>query len=148
MNAAFWELGTTCTNIWNGMKLNGPFSFCGHYKMPLPPPPPCLVLAVGSVLLALLPKMTPLHCLKTITKSDKDAFIPWNTTIKKALMTLPLTFSLPFTENFVISSLSLPYFHTSTERKGVSQLFDSFGNALRITPQLVMRVRLHPAAKL
>ena len=69
---------------WN--KGNRPFSFycsiditgclCPSLSVSQP-----LILAVSSVLSALHHKITvrlPTPCLKTITKSDKHSFLPWN----------------------------------------------------------------------
>ena len=53
--------------------------------------------------------MSPLHCLKTITKSNKDAFIPWNKT--KALIAPRLHF------RYYLQKSELPDCHISTHPK-------------------------------
>ena len=128
VSAAFWEMGTNCTKQMEWNKSNWPFLIL-LTSQDAPPVSQPLIVAVSSVLLAFYQKMTaclPAHCVKTKTKSDnhsmkysmkRNQFMEQET-IKKALMTPPLTFSLVCDENRLFGEKHIAGwrdFHTLTD---------------------------------
>ena len=131
----FWGMGTYCTNTWNEIKV---IALCHSADItrclgspPNTPPPPVLqplILTVSSVLLALQN-----HCLSPRPPSQdhnevrqtRNSFMG-KETIKKALMTLPLMFSLLCDKNKLFEAkrtAELRRSYKPTERKReISQL--------------------------
>ena len=119
-------MGTNCTNKWNGIKVIR-LSHSVDIKRFLSPLPSCLRTPHLCSQFSSVGIASQNHCLSHRSPSqDHNKFRQTHIhsmeykTIKEALMTLPLMFSLLFDKDRLFTAkgiAGLPFFHKQTERK-------------------------------